>query len=93
MAISNFEKTMQEYGYKFYDSDGPKVTFFKETRISVQFLVFDLERKSINPILAPKTLILYERDLTKLMVDFLDMRKDAEKFMEKSKYTYTVLNK
>lgn len=90
--MNKFEQTMLALGYRFEEQEGNKVTFRKRTQFSDLALVFDLELKTINPILVPSSLILYERDLVTMFGEFKSMREDAEKIAKLSSGKYRVLN-
>ena len=90
--MSKFEDTMLQLGYKLDEQEEGKLTYRKRMQFSELALVFNLELKTINPILVPSSLILYERDFVVLINEFRRMRKDAVYIAELSNGKYKVLN-
>lgn len=89
---SGFETTMSDLGYCIEEQENLKLTFRKERKFSTLVLVIDLGLKYINPILVPKSVIILESDLVKLIEDFKILRNDAKIISDKSKGKLKVLN-
>jgi hypothetical protein len=94
MAESTFQQTMLDLGYVLEAQDGYKLTYRKERQFSILVLVINLEPESytINPILVPKSVIMFAKDLDTMYKDFDDLRADANVLYEKSKGKLNILN-
>ena len=94
MAESTFQQTMLDLGYVLEAQDGHKLTYRKERQFSILVLVINLEPESytINPILVPKSVIMFAKDLDTMYKDFDDLRADANVLYEKSKGKLNILN-
>lgn len=89
--MSKFEDTMKGLGYVLEEQEGKKLTYRKNAQYSQLVLIFDLESKYINPILVPLSIVLYERDLISMIVEFRKLREEALLLGELAHYD--VLNK
>ena len=94
MAKSTFQQTMLDLGYVLEAQDGLKLTYRKERHFSILVLVINLEPEwyTINPILVPKSVIMFAKDLDTMYKDFDEVRADANVLYEKSKGKLTILN-
>lgn len=93
MAKTEFELVMSDrLGYKLEEQDGYKLTYKKNAKYSTLVLVIDLGLKYIDPILVPKSVIIYEKDITLMLKEFYIMRDDAKLISQMSNDTFKVLN-
>ena len=92
MAESKFMQVMSGLGYKLEEQENFKLTYKKNAKYSTLVLVIDLELKYIDPILVPMSVVIYEKDLTYMLCEFLDMRKDAKMIADMTGNTFKVLN-
>lgn len=92
MAATEFEQVMARLGYKLEEQDGYKLTYKKNAKYSTLVLVIDLELKYIDPILVPKSVMIYEKDFVIMMSEFYEMRKNAKLISAMSNDTFQVLN-
>ena len=82
--MSKFQETMANLGYTLEEKDDLKLTYKKRMQYSDLFLVFDLGLKTINPILVPKSVILYEKDINELLKEFRVLRNEGKRLAEMS---------
>lgn len=93
MAKTEFEQVMSDrLGYKLEEQDGYKLTYKKNAKYSTLVLVIDLGLKYINPILVPKSVVIYEKDITLMLSEFYVMRNDAKLIANMSDGKFQVLN-
>ena len=92
MAETQFQETMLSLGYVLEEQEGLKLTYKKERHFSTLVLVINLELKYVNPILVPSSIILHQKEIESMIVDFKELRSDATYISEKSKGVLKVLN-
>jgi len=90
--MTTFEEYMSKLGYVLEEQDGNSITYQKNVKYSRLVLVINLEKKYINPILVPKSVVLYEHDLDAMIGELREVRNNANQIARKTNGVYKVLN-